>query len=89
MNEQQKQWFDKIPPVYQQNYETAISAKSRAAAIKAKCLDCCCWQRVEITNCPVQTCPLYPYRPYRIAKKPKSPQKLGSLENKKSKGNRE
>ncbi len=82
MNEGQKQWFAEIPPVYQQNYKTAMSGKSRAAAIKAKCLDCCCWQRVEISNCSIETCSLYPYRPYRSHEKPRNPQKSGTLEKK-------
>ena len=88
MNENQKKWNTKIPKVYQQNYKTAMSSKSRAAATKAKCLDCCCWQRVEVANCPVDTCPLWPYRPYRMAEKPRTPQKSGTLEkNSENKGN--
>jgi hypothetical protein len=35
---------------------------THAKAIKAKCMDCSCWQREEITNCTVKLCPLYPYR---------------------------
>lgn len=31
-------------------------------AIRAKCLDCCCWQATEVRMCPVKDCPLYPYR---------------------------
>lgn len=31
-------------------------------AIRAKCLDCCCNQTVEITNCSAKGCPLRPYR---------------------------
>ena len=82
MNEKQRQWFATIPQVYQQNYKTAISGKSRAAAIKAKCLDCCNWQRVEVANCPVETCPLFPYRPYRSHENLKNPQKSGTSEKK-------
>lgn len=44
-------------------------------AIRAKCLDCCCWQKSEVKLCPVQDCALYPYRmghnPY-IKRKSKS-----------------
>jgi hypothetical protein len=46
-------------------FEKAFSGTSRANAIKAKCLDCCCFQRAEITNCAVPNCPLYDYRPYQ------------------------
>ena len=31
-------------------------------AIRAKCLDCSCNQRDEIKYCPVDKCPLYPFR---------------------------
>ena len=31
-------------------------------AIRAKCLDCCCWQANEVRLCPVRDCALYPYR---------------------------
>ena len=30
--------------------------------IRKKCLDCTCGQIVEIRECPVIECPLYPYR---------------------------
>ena len=86
MNDKQKQQLSNIPKVYQANYETAISGKSRAAAVKAKCLDCCCWQRVEISCCPVDTCPLHPYRPYRSLENLPKPQESGTLENKTVKG---
>lgn len=33
--------------------------------VKAKCQDCVAHQREEIRNCPVKTCPLWQYRPYR------------------------
>ena len=38
-------------------------------AIRAKCLDCCCDQVNEVKLCPVEDCPLWPFRfgknPYR------------------------
>jgi hypothetical protein len=34
-------------------------------AIRAKCLDCSCWQREEITYCRVFACPLWKWRPYQ------------------------
>lgn len=40
-----------------------------AKAIRAKCLDCCCDQVNEVKLCPVEDCPLWPFRfgknPYR------------------------
>ena len=34
-------------------------------AVKAKCLDCSCWQIPEITHCTVFTCSLWAFRPYQ------------------------
>ena len=34
----------------------------RAAAIRARCLDCCCYQPAEVRKCPVKDCALRPYR---------------------------
>lgn len=31
-------------------------------AIRAKCLDCCCYQPKEVRLCTIPECPLYPYR---------------------------
>ena len=56
-----------IPEVYRNNYQKAMAGKSRAAAVKAKCLDCTCWNRAEVARCPVKTCSLWSYRPYITA----------------------
>ena len=32
-------------------------------AIKAKCLDCCGYDRAEVAGCTVVLCPLHSYRP--------------------------
>lgn len=31
-------------------------------AIRAKCLDCCCYNPNEVSLCPIMDCPLRPYR---------------------------
>ena len=31
-------------------------------AIRAKCIDCTCGQLLEIRLCPIDDCPLHPYR---------------------------
>lgn len=38
-------------------------------AIRAKCLDCCCGQYVEVRNCNVKSCPLHEYRHGKRPKK--------------------
>ncbi len=65
IEEEREKWCEHIPKIYQETYRRAMAGKSKAAGIKAKCQDCCCWQRTEIENCAVPTCPLYPYRPYQ------------------------
>ena len=41
-------------------------------AIRAKCLDCCCQQIVEVRFCTANQCPLHPYR---MGKRPETMQK--------------
>ena len=56
---------DELKPRY---LGTAIKAATqRAAAMKLKCLDCCCWQREEVRDCHISDCPLHPFRPYTKA----------------------
>jgi len=52
-------------PQYLNVTRKAYLGTSKTACIKAKCLDCSCWQRIEITNCTVLTCPLWLVRPYQ------------------------
>jgi hypothetical protein len=52
-----------IPSAMRGIYMRAMSGKSKAAAIKAKCYDCSGWQRKEAYECPAVACPLHPYRP--------------------------
>ena len=47
------------------HFHRAYKGKSYRAAITAKCLDCCCFQTVEVGLCPVVACPLWEYRPYQ------------------------
>jgi hypothetical protein len=50
-------------------YAMAHIARARKGNLRSlialKCLDCSCWQRVEIAECTCTTCPLYPIRPYK------------------------
>lgn len=38
-------------------------------AIKAKCLDCCCYDRSEVADCRVVLCPLWRYRPFQESRR--------------------
>jgi hypothetical protein len=31
-------------------------------AIREKCLDCCCGSTIEVKECTVEACPIYPFR---------------------------
>lgn len=55
-------------PMYLGIFDRAFRGKSKAVGIRAKCLDCCCWQRREVQLCTASACPLWPYRPYQNRK---------------------
>lgn len=42
-------------------------------AIRDKCIDCCCGSTLEVKECAVEQCPLFPYRlgknPFRQKRK--------------------
>jgi hypothetical protein len=43
----------------------ASNKKSKALAIKIKCLDCCCGETAEIKRCQITECTLHSMRPYK------------------------
>ena len=45
-----------------------VSKKMLREAIRDKCLDCTCDQRVEIAQCRIVKCPLWQHRPYQKMK---------------------
>lgn len=48
--------------------EGFVSKKQLREAIRDKCLDCTCDQRVEIAQCRIVKCPLWQHRPYQKMK---------------------
>lgn len=57
-----------LPMVQKERFEGAIEKAEKGslrAAIKMKCLDCSGYQPVEVKNCTVTGCPLYPHRPWK------------------------
>jgi len=55
-----------IPKLYQNIIDRAMAGTaSPRGAIKAKCLDCSNYDRIEAENCKVTLCPVYAYNPYR------------------------
>ena len=55
----------RVPVAYRGIYKRAMAGGSKAFAGKAKCLDCCGWQREEVALCTTLTCPLWKVRPYQ------------------------
>lgn len=49
---------------------TGPDIRNPLRAIRAKCLDCSCYNEAEVRTCAKTGCPLYPFRmarnPYRI-----------------------
>lgn len=60
----QEKYLLDIPETMQNVFKKAYSGESRANGVKAKCLDCCNFQRKEVGLCEITTCPLYAYRPF-------------------------
>jgi hypothetical protein len=63
------QYLDRsVPEKHKIATERALLKQmSRATAIKVKCLACCNYERSEVKDCAVITCPLWAYRPYQTA----------------------
>lgn len=53
-----------IPKKYRKIYKKAVETNNKNEAVKALCLECVCWQKNEIINCPCLACPLYGLRPF-------------------------
>lgn len=46
-------------------YDVLILGIKGKRCLKAKCLDCCAYDKREITLCDIKTCPLHADRPYQ------------------------
>jgi len=65
MNERIQKRIDDMPESCRGIYQKAMKGKSKAAGVKAFCLECMGWNRAEVKRCDTVTCPLFPYRPFR------------------------
>jgi hypothetical protein len=55
-----------VPPSARRSVARAFAGSaSPRQAIKAKCLDCCGYDRAEVAGCTVIVCPLHSYRPFQ------------------------
>ena len=55
--------LSQMPKKYRATYNQAMSGRSRKAAMRAFCLECCGWEIKEVFLCTDSGCNLYPYRP--------------------------
>ena len=55
-----------VPNNYLNQYVKSLCGElTSKPAIKIKCLECSCWQKEEVKNCTVKSCPLWQVRPYK------------------------
>jgi hypothetical protein len=65
MNSAQLKVLEETPISYRTIMERAFTTNRKSLAIKAFCLHCVGYLRVEVKNCTSFGCPLHPHRPYR------------------------
>jgi hypothetical protein len=51
-----------VPKKLQKLYQTSMSGRNQASAIKFFCLECVGYDSEEVKNCTDSGCSLYPYR---------------------------
>ena len=51
-----------VPQQFRGHYRKAYEGTSPLKAVRAKCLDCQCWQTTEVGQCEIVYCPLWEYR---------------------------
>lgn len=69
MNDKQMKYCANMPGKYRSSYRAAMDQWRPTKAIRAKCLDCQAWQGNEVSDCRIETCPLWPYR---MGRRPKN-----------------
>lgn len=68
MTPQQIERLPHVPPMYRGIFERVYEGQpGHALQVHAKCLDCCCYQRIDVKLCPATACPLWAIRPYQQA----------------------
>ena len=54
-----------IPTKYVELYKKSKSGKSRTAAMKMQCIECCGYNLSEVHKCTDHGCPLFEFRPQK------------------------
>lgn len=64
LSNEQEEYIGTIPLSYKELMAKAFSGTSIAAAVKAKCRDCCGFENASerVRNCTITTCPLWAIR---------------------------
>ena len=65
LSESQMVQYAEVPEQYKNVFVKAYVETGYVDKIKAKCLDCTCFQQGEIRNCECFGCPLWKIRPYQ------------------------
>ena len=65
LNEAQADRLRQIPRHLRTWYQKACEGRSLRAAVNAFCIECCGWDRGEVSRCTARACPLHGYRPGR------------------------
>lgn len=66
--ERTARYLNQAPETQRLTLSKALSGSaSPRGAIRAKCLDCCAFDRAEVRNCPAVMCALHRYRPFQEA----------------------
>lgn len=66
MTDLQNERLRHVPAAYSALFERCYRNEVfKPERIKAKCLDCCGYQRMEVKYCRATACPLWPIRPYQ------------------------
>lgn len=65
MNEKQIERLEEAPESCRAVLRRAYGGKSKAAALKAFCLQCVGYVRKDVTECTALGCPLWMVRPYQ------------------------
>ncbi len=64
--DRRSQFLQTVPDSARLTIARAFDKKcSPRAAIKAKCMDCCHFDRAEVAACTVILCPLHEFRPFQ------------------------
>jgi hypothetical protein len=57
--------LSQMPVTCRGAYKKAVEHKSMRSALNSQCLECCGYQRKEVSVCSDLGCPIYSYRPFQ------------------------